>query len=137
MTFTQVIIKYGYPATSKEQAQYIRQYRTCKSEKTKRTRLFGDSKGRFKISERWLPLIRSDFMVSEKCCDVMKKKPFKTYEKKTGRIPILGVMAEDSRLRLQQYLQNGCNSFDVKRPSSRPIGFWREQDILTYIKEND
>ena len=35
MSFKQVIEKYGYPVISKEQSQYIYQYRNAKSEKTK------------------------------------------------------------------------------------------------------
>ena len=134
MTFVEVIKKYGYPAPSKEQAQYIRQFRTCKSEKTKDTRLNGNKWGRGKISTKWLPLIRADYMVSEQCCDVMKKKPFKQYEKRTGRIPIIGVMAEESQLRKKNYLRTGCNAFELNRPYSMPIGFWTEQDVLNVIK---
>ena len=29
----------------------------------------------------------------------------------------------------------GCNAFDKKRPTSQPLSFWTEQDILRYIKE--
>lgn len=36
MSFKQVIEKYGYPVISKEQSQYIYQYRNAKSEKNKR-----------------------------------------------------------------------------------------------------
>ena len=35
LSFRQVVEKYGYPLISKEQSQYIRQYRNAKSEKTK------------------------------------------------------------------------------------------------------
>lgn len=137
MTFVEVIKKYGYPAPSKEQAQYIRQFRTCKSEKTKNTRIHGNKWGRGKISTKWLPLIRADYMVSEQCCDIMKKKPFKKYEKKTNRIPFIGVMAEESQLRKKNYLRTGCNAFELDRPYSMPIGFWTEQDILNFIVNNN
>lgn len=45
-------------------------------------------------------------------------------------------MAEESRLRTQKWLQNGCNAFDNKRPVSNPMSFWTEQDVLNYIKMN-
>lgn len=135
MSFLEVIEKYGYPVVSKEQSQYIHQYRTAKSEKTKLTRLNGNKWGRGKISEKHKYLLNAPFKISDKCCDVMKKKPFKDYEKLTNKKPILGTMACESELRLTHYLRSGCNSFDEnKKISSKPLGFWREQDILEYIK---
>lgn len=134
LTFKQVIEKYGYPFPTKEQALYIRNIRHTKSEKLRQYRLNGDPKsGRFGISARWKILIDAPFECSEKCCDVMKKKPFADYEKRTGRHPILGTMACESSLRRQKYLQHGCNSFFAKRPQSTPLGFWTEQDVLEYI----
>jgi 3'-phosphoadenosine 5'-phosphosulfate sulfotransferase (PAPS reductase)/FAD synthetase len=65
----------------------------------------------------------------------MKKRPAKTFAKQTGRKPILGTMASESRLRFQKWLQNGCNAFDTKDPTSQPMSFWTEQDVLHYIKK--
>lgn len=136
--FTKVVEKYGYPIISKEQSQFIHQYRTAKSEKTKLTRWNGNKWGRGKISEKWKPLINADFKISDKCCDIMKKKPFKKYEKETKRVPIIGKMACESAKRTQDYIkQGGCNAFNNKRPKSEPIGFWTNNDILKYIKENN
>ena len=136
MSFKQVIEKYGYPVISKEQSQYIYQYRTAKSEKTKNTRLNGNKWGRGKISEKWKYMIDSPFKISDQCCNKMKKNPAKKYEKETGRVPIVGTLAEESSLRTSHYLKNGCNAFNSKRPKSTPLGFWTNQDILRYIKEN-
>lgn len=138
ITFKNVLSKYGYPVISKEQSQFIHQYRTAKSEKTKLTRWNGNKWGRGKISEKWKPYVNSDFRISDKCCDVMKKKPFKKYEKETGKSPILGKMASESSKRTQDYIkQGGCNAFNNKRPKSEPIGFWTEQDVLKYIYHNN
>jgi len=134
MSFYQVIKDYGYPLISKEQAQYIRQYRTAKSEKTKTTRMEGNSYGRGKISEKWKFLVDAPFKISEQCCDIMKKRPSYAFEKKTGLHPILGVMADNSSKRHQDFLKYGCNAFESKRPISRPIGFWTDDDIWEYIK---
>lgn len=49
---------------------------------------------------------------------------------------ITGIMASESMLRTNQYLRNGCNAFDNKRPMSKPLSIWLEQDILQYIKRN-
>lgn len=136
MSFREVIDTYGYPVVSKEQAQYLDEIRTG-TEKLRQRRLEGDSRGRFKLSQKWRYLVDAPFKVSHKCCNEMKKKPFKKYEKETGRVPFIGTMAAESILRKQTYLKNGCNAFDSKRPISTPLGFWTEQDVLQYIKEND
>lgn len=137
MRFDEVIEKYGWPIISKEQSQYIHQYRTAKSEKTKMTRLYGNKANRGKISAKWLYLVDAPFKVSDQCCNIMKKNPAKKFEKESGLHPMIGVMAEESQKRVQDYLKFGCNAFEAKRPISRPIGFWTEQDILKYLDENN
>ena len=85
---------------------------------------------------KWLPLASVDFLISEKCCDVMKKAPAHDFQKATGKVPILATMAHESKMRQDSWLHNGCNAFDIKNPHSAPMSFWTEQDILQYIKEN-
>ena len=85
------------------------------------------------LSNKYKYLINSPYPISHKCCEVMKKKPIKKYEKTTGKVPFIGTLAEESALRTQSYLKTGCNSFNSKRPNSTPLGFWTEQDILEYI----
>lgn len=136
MSFKQVIEKYGYPMVSKEQANYLDDIRNS-TEKMRMRRLNGDSQGRFKLSKKWHYLIDAPFKVSHRCCNEMKKKPVKKYEKETGKIPFIGTMANESILRQQSYLKTGCNAFDSKRPTSTPIGFWTEQDVLEYIRMNN
>ena len=63
----------------------------------------------------------------------MKKRPFRKFEKETGKKGFIATMASESRLRTNVYLKNGCNSFNSKNPYSMPLGFWTEQDILEYI----
>ena len=46
-------------------------------------------------------------------------------------------MAEESRRRLQTWLDNGCNGFNMKSPISNPLSFWTNQDILQYIHDNN
>lgn len=133
LSFKQVLEKYGYPVVSKEQSQFIEEYRNTKSEKHKLTRWNGNKYGMGKISEKWKYLVDAPFLISDKCCKVMKKNPAKTFEKQTNKSPILGVMAVESKLRETNYMQNGCNSFG-DRNTCKPLGFWTEQDILKYIK---
>lgn len=138
MTFKAVLDRYGYPVVSKEQAMYIRQYRHTNSEKLKSLRWNGrPPNGSFAIAEKWRYLVDAPFEVSEKCCDVMKKEPFKRYEKESGRVPYMATMADESSLRRQEYLKHGCNAFENKRAKSTPLGFWTEHDILAYIKGRD
>lgn len=86
--------------------------------------------------EKWNFFLDAPFEISNKCCIVMKKEPAHQYSKKTGRKPITAQMADESRLRTQQWLKNGCNGFDMKLPISNPMSFWTEQDVLKYIFDN-
>ena len=134
MPFKEVLEKYGYPIISKEQSQFIDQYRNHKSLKTKKTRWYGNKWGQGKISEKWKFLVKAPFKISDRCCEVMKKRPIKKYEKEKNRFGYVGTMASDSRLRQTQYLRSGCNSFEGKI-QSRPLAFWLECDIWEYIKQ--
>lgn len=132
--FKEVIEKYGYPIISKEQSSFIQEYRDTKSEKLKSIRWNGSKYGMGKISERWKPLIDAPFRIGDKCCDAMKKTPFKVYEKRTGGHPIIGTMADESHRRKTNWMLYGCNAFNKTHPSSQPMSFWTEQDVLNYLK---
>lgn len=82
-------------------------------------------------------LLDAPFKVSAKCCDIMKKNPLKKYSKESGRVPIIGTMASESRARKSQWIKEGCNMVSGKEPSSRPLSFWTENDILQYILKYD
>lgn len=93
--------------------------------------------GRMYDRSKYLFMLNAPFEVSGQCCNVMKKQPAHQYNKDTGRVPITAQMASESKLRTSQWLQNGCNGFDLKIPTSNPMSFWTEQDVLLYIKENN
>ena len=82
-----------------------------------------------------MPLVDSHIKVSNKCCDVMKKKPLHKYQKETGRRTIIATMACESKQRADGWMKTGCNAFDAKEPKSKPMSFWTEQDVLHYIKQ--
>lgn len=67
----------------------------------------------------------------------MKKEPAHRYSKETGRQPMTAQMAAESRLRLQKWINNGCNGFNLKQPISNPMSFWTENDVLEYIVTYD
>ena len=63
----------------------------------------------------------------------MKKTPIKNYEKAREKAPITAQMAVESLSREKNWLQNGCNAFEANRKISNPMSFWTEQDVLSYI----
>lgn len=134
MNFKEVIEKYGYPVVSKETSQKIDEIKNTHSDLLRSKRLNGDTGGNGKVSEKWKFLVNAPFKISSKCCDKLKKNPFKLYEKQTSQKAIVGTMAVDSRLRETNYLLHGCNSFGGREMSS-PMAFWLESDIWEYIKQ--
>ena len=84
--------------------------------------------------EKWLPLCQeTQFQISNQCCRVIKKHPLEVYNKQHHAYPYLGTQTEESRLREQKWLQNGCNAYDGNKKTSQPMSFWLEQDVLQYI----
>lgn len=144
ITFNKVITEFGYPIVSKEVAECIEDARRnlpLGKETTRIQQLMGtykDKNGKLSAynKSKWKFLIDEPFKISNKCCDYMKKKPISKYEKESGRCVIVGTMACESRLRTMGYLKTGCNSFNGKRPMSRPLSVWTEQDILQYLYES-
>lgn len=87
--------------------------------------------------EKWLPMVYTPFMISHYCCHKMKKSPMKKYQHEHHLYPILGTLSEESRIRKQAWIRHGCNAFDSSSPTSQPLSFWTEQDILAYIVKYD
>lgn len=85
--------------------------------------------------EKYLPLVYVPIPISHYCCQVTKKSPLKIYQREHNVVPYLGTLAEESRIRQHAWLRHGCNAFDSKKPTSQPLSFWTEQDILQYIVE--
>lgn len=137
-TMVQIIQKEGFPLVSKEVSEKIRQIRHTNSDKLRNIRLYG-YKDRPRTMARcplkWQFLKDAQFDISERCCDELKKKRFKQYEKETGLYPLIGTTAAESRLRAMQYLRRGgCSAFNSKRPRSFPISIFTEKDIMEYAK---
>lgn len=83
--------------------------------------------------KKWLPLVYIPVKISHRCCGVMKKAPLHTYQKTNKVVPILGTMAQESRIRRQGWIRKGCNAYDGDKSMSTPMAFWTEQDVLEYI----
>lgn len=138
MRFDEVIKKYGYPVASKEVSRkiyYAKRGAPWAQKYVDGSAEYNGQRSRYVVSKRMLPLLDAPFDVSPFCCDVMKKKPFKLYEKETGRKAIVGVLADESEVRKQAWMRTGCNAFDGVNPKSQPLSFWTEQDILEYLKK--
>ena len=161
MRFDEVIRQYGYPVIGKHQAGAVRLAKTNIADKKYTLRVFelgiSPEEGRAmgltlpgnEMLERYVksrkgskffhphhrPLLNVDFNISEQCCDVMKKSPTYLYEKETGKKGFVATMASESMARESSWLKTGCNAFDSSRPKSTPMSFWKEQDVLQYIKE--
>ena len=139
MRFDEVIKKYGYPIISKEVSSAIHYARQGS---VWANNYFNglDGKGKpheFKKSmyAKYKPIIGTDFKVSDKCCHNMKENTIDNYGKTEGKKPITATMASESKKRETAWLSTGCNAFDGKKPISKPMSFWTEQDVLQYIKQ--
>lgn len=138
MPFNEVVKKYGYPFISKEVSHVIYEGKRY-DEKTRKYQYCIDRLngiGNYSC-EKYKPLLSVDFNLSHLCCNVMKKSPAKKYEHLTEKTPFVGTLTEESRLRETEWIRNGCNAFESKRPRSAPMSFWTENDILKYIHDNN
>ncbi len=107
MSFRKVIEKHGYPVISKEQAQWIERARKGDPQ-VMCEKLYGirsDGTTQFYTAAAWRHLINAPFKISAECCNEMKKKPLKRYAKESGRVPIVGTMAAESKLREKNWLK--------------------------------
>lgn len=144
MRFDDVIRKHGYPVVSKVVSKRVEEARRAIARGDHDAVCVQQIEGRYKAQDgseslynygKWRFLLDAPFAISHKCCRVMKKAPFQLYGKRTGRKPIAGSMATESRTRLDKWLQYGCNAFNATNPISQPMSFWTEQDVLHYIKQ--
>ena len=141
MKFNDVVEEYGWNFPSKEVALLVWYANNSKNKKQNYLNYLNGNnadgtenqfKQRFK---KYAYLINAPCKISNKCCGIMKEKPLDKYRKQTGKKAIVGTMASESTRRKQAWMKVGCNAFDKSNPTSQPISFWTEQDVLSYIKE--
>lgn len=139
ITFKQVIDKYGYCYPSKEVAKYVNAARrnapfaikVFNGDYPPTRRVF------LKSVESWKWLVNLDAKISEKCCYYMKEKPIHTFNRKNGMYLYVALLASESMRRYLTWLKNGCNAFNTRYPSSKPLSFWTEDDIFQYVVTNN
>ncbi|MEI6296257.1 MAG: phosphoadenosine phosphosulfate reductase family protein [bacterium] len=139
----------GYPIISKKIARQLRDLSNPTNTNYNSRKLYttglkinGDIAKSFRLAQKWRKLFKVGddfkanipFKVSEECCKYLKKKPLQDFEKKSGMKTFVGTMASDSSTREQGWLLTGCNNFS-RGGQSKPISFWLEHDILSYIKQ--
>jgi len=114
--------KYGYPMFSKEIAtilERVRTHQTVNEKKLKKVKKF---------------LKYKDVKISAKCCDYLKKKPILKWQKSSGKkVAIMGVRAEESRVRRAVWVRKGCIYETKNQVVVHPIIFFTEKDIWDYI----
>lgn len=155
VSFKQVIENHGYPMVSKKVSRMIYDLKNPTEANATTRRLYlspyrlkggeivytEDADGNkvpapnktLKLPKKWEYLIDAPFSLTNKCCDELKKKPMKEYQKAYKTKPIVGTMAIESKYREDSYLRIGCNNFREGAEACTPLGFWTEQDILNYL----
>lgn len=144
MNIRQVVTKYGYPVIGKKQARFIRDLQNAHGQNDATVNLYLTGYNRtgvycstMKLADKWHYLKDVPFRISEQCCDVMKKAPAKRYEATSGCVPFTAMMASESQQREKEWKRTGCNAFDGKRPMSKPMSFWTEQDVLRFVVDRE
>jgi 3'-phosphoadenosine 5'-phosphosulfate sulfotransferase (PAPS reductase)/FAD synthetase len=139
MRFDEVVSEYGFCYPNKDCALTL--HYALRGSKWALERMNGVNKDgspspyRQSRYGKWKFLMESDFKFSHKCCEILKENPLDEYARKTGRYPIIGTLAEESRRRTESWLRVGCNAFDKARPSSQPLSFFTKSDVFRAIKE--
>lgn len=142
MNFKKVIETYGYPVISKDVSKIVYGARHALTERAKQNYInrFDGLNSDYsyckykQMYKKYKYLLDAPFEISNRCCLIMKEAPLRKYESK-GYKAILGTMATEGRQRRAGWLKTGCNAFDTDRPMSKPMSFWTEQDVLTYLKQ--
>lgn len=144
LNIRQVLTRYGYPVIGKKQARFIRDLQNAHGQNDATVNLYLTGYNRqgvycstMKLADKWHYLKDAPFHISEQCCDVMKKAPAKRYEATSGCVPFTAMMASESQQREKEWKRTGCNAFDGKRPMSKPMSFWTDQDVLAFLKDEN
>lgn len=154
----EIIREFGWPVLSKELATKISllQNPTEKNATVRHSIITGETgkrggyrKGsRVRMAQCWLDKFggyendnegtnyeKPDFLVSDKCCYYLKKKPCDDYAKKSGRWPYLGLMASEGGRRQKSLMFHGCNYISTGTKRSCPFATFMREDILRLALE--
>lgn len=141
--FFDVIYDYGYPVISKVISHNISQARFSNSDATRYLRIMGIKKDgtvahrSCSIPLSYQYLLNAPFLISSLCCDHTKKNPADCYAREKNLFTMTAQMASESDSRYRNWIKNGCNMYEMKHAKSNPMSFWKEQDVLQYIKQEN
>lgn len=140
MTFNDTVKEFGFPLVSKKVARAIYDLKNPTDKNKNIRNLYitglnrkGDMVKSYKLAKKWVKLIETDFDITLKCCDILKKEPMKRFEKETGLFPIIGTQASESVQRKLGWIESGCNVFEENYAQCKPLSIWNEKDIWEYI----
>lgn len=140
MPFHEIVQKFGYPIISKDISKRIYYARQGSNWAIQQLQGFNPDGSFSKFNQRfkkWRFLMDAPFLVAEKCCAELKSKPLNRYQRESGRAAITGTMASESKRRETTFLKTGANIYRDNNPTSKPLSFWLESDVLRYLKENN
>ena len=150
-----VLKNYGYPIFSKQISVIINRILNNKSPNGLSKWIFKCDTSRFHLSKNRLFLLDkkmrkfeydkslidkdyfpflddTNYFYSEKCCNQIKGG-LKHMKNPT----FVGVMATESNLRKNSWINNGCNIMNENNKVSRPLSIFKSIDIWKYLVNND
>lgn len=148
--FASVLKEYGKPIKSKMNSEFLGRYQKNKDENTLSFQyMIGKGKNgktyqKTKIANKDLHMLHPNFdiKVSNKCCDILKKKPFAKYNKEQNiQGYILGERVSEGgvrQLNAEKRLLNGgklCTKTKGNYIVKLPIIDWTDEDIDEFIKQ--
>ena len=114
ISFKQVVVRYGYPVVSKEVAHRIKDARSCPGGKTYQ-RLFDNNNTSMIDWRKYAYLLDAPFKISHQCCDVMKKRPSKRFEKESARHTVKSPKKMDAFAQLALNERVACSVHSVQQ----------------------
>ena len=149
ITFSQVINDYGKPIKSKIKDEYLERYQKNNQGKAIEYLLNSNltkNYAKTKIANKDLHLIHPNFdiRISNKCCEKLKKRPFKFYNKKHNiEGYYLGIRINEGgarELNAKKRVDKGgklCTATKGKYIVKMPIIDWTDKDVEEFIEKYD
>lgn len=147
-SFDWTIKKYGKPLKSKLRSEALHRWKCAnRTQYLFDSLITGEVNGkvtiRTKLADKDMHMVSDDFPIiaSPKCCDILKKKPFRKYEKDNGiKGAMTGVrMAEGGAREMRAVERNRegkmCTYTNHGVLYKLPIVDWNDEDVEKFIKE--
>lgn len=126
--------KIGVPLWSKQIAYKYRKFAASKSDKMP-SHVPDDLHDQFRKAKA------CGLKITEKCCDYLKKKPMKKWDKENKIAGhFTGVRCAESRSRRLAWIQQGALYQAVSHANmwiSNPLAFWTDADVARYLSEHN